>query len=238
MSHYRGTAEGPDQAKAIAAVLLVHAGLGAAILAGLNVETVHRAIEGLKTFDVPREVPPPPPPPPPPSPKEASKPKDAEGAAGKKAEPTPIVAPKPRLIPTRSPVAAAPVAGRGSASTAGAAASGTGTGAGGQGLGRGGGGLDYSRFTPAQRISRIPNREYRRLVDASGRERGSIGITLKVNTDGSPSHCRIARTSGDPSVDGLMCQLALRYVRFRPARDPEGRAVAQDITWYPDWAPN
>jgi protein TonB len=68
--------------------------------------------------------------------------------------------------------------------------------------------------------------------------RGTIGITLKVNSDGRPSNCRVARSSGNRTVDSLMCDLAVQHVRFRPARDPQGRPVAQDITWYPDWAPN
>ena len=106
-------------------------------------------------------------------------------------------------------------------------------GAGGSGSGRGGGG-DYSKFTPARRISKIPDREYRRLA-ATGIRSGSVGVTVKVNTDGSVSNCRIARTSGDASIDALMCQLTLRYVRFSPARDDRGRPVAQDITFYPNW---
>lgn len=242
MTYYRGTAEGPDKAKAIAAVALVHLGLGAAILTGLNSETVSRTVESISVFDVAREQPPPPSPPP--EPKPSAPAKLEQGAAGKKAEPSPIVLPKPRVeVPAKSPIAAAPVAGTGSAATAGAANAGTGPGAGGEGAGRGGGGTgaggpDYSRFTPAQRISRIPNREYRRLVATSGRSHGTVGITLKVNTDGRPSNCRIVRSSGDPSVDGLMCQLALAHVRFRPARDDRGQPVAQDITWFPDWAPN
>ena len=97
-----------------------------------------------------------------------------------------------------------------------------------------GGGGDYSGYTPARRISRIPDREYRRLA-ATGIERGSVGITIRVNTDGHVSQCRVVRSSGDVSVDGLMCQLTEQYVRFRPARDPYGRAVAQDVTWYPNW---
>jgi hypothetical protein len=32
-----------------------------------------------------------------------------------------------------------------------------------------------------------------------------------------------------------MCQLTEQYVRFRPALDPIGRPVAQDVTWYPNW---
>jgi protein TonB len=231
MSSYRGTADTPSRAKAIAAVIAVHAALGAAILTGLNVDMAERVIERLQTIDI--RLPPPPPPEPPPRPaREEKKVELEEGAAGKKAEPTPVVAPKPR-IPVQSPIPAAPVAGTGSATTAGAANYGTGTGAGGSGTGRGGGG-DYSKFTPARRISKIPDREYRRLA-ATGIRRGSVGVTIKVNTDGSPSNCRIARTSGDGAIDALMCQLTVRYVRFRPALDDRGRPVPQDITFYPNW---
>lgn len=228
MSSYRGTADAPDRAKAIAAVVAVHVALAAAILSGLNVRIVTHAVEQLKTFDI-RQPPPPPPEPPPPAPRPARA-KLEEGAAGKKAEPSPVVAPRPR-IPVQSPLPAAPIAGTGSATTAGAATSGTGTGAGGSGTGRGGGG---GEFTPARRISKIPDREYRRLA-ATGLRNGSVGVTIKVNTDGSVSNCRIARSSGNPAADGLMCELTVRYVRFSPARDPSGRPVAQDVTFYPNW---
>ena len=234
MGYFRATNRA-DRAKAITAVALVHVALAAVILSGLNVRMIAEKIDALETFDIRNPEPPPEPPPPM---KEAQRAREEEGAAGKKAEPSPVVAPKPRIV-APPPLPAAPVAGTGSASTAGAAASGSGTGAGGSGSGRGGGGAgDFSGYTPARRISRIPNREYRRLVAASGRATGTVGITLKVNTDGSPSNCRIARTSGNSFVDSLMCELAVRYVRFRPARDRDGEPVAQDITWYPDWAPN
>lgn len=231
MSSYIGTADRSSRAKAIAAVIAVHAALGAAILTGLNVDMAERVIDRLQTIDI-RLPPPPPPEPPPPPAREEKKVQLEEGAAGKKAEPTPVVAPRPR-IPVQSPIPAAPVAGTGSAPTAGAADYGTGTGAGGSGTGRGGGG-DFSRFTPARRISKIPDREYRRL-SATGIRSGSVGVTIKVNTDGSASNCRVARTSGDPSIDALMCQLTVRYVRFRPALDDRGRPVAQDVTFYPNW---
>lgn len=236
MAHYRGTAR-EDRAKALAGVLLVHVALGAVILTGLNVHNVRQVVETLKTFDI--GEPPPPPPEPPPPREQAQRAKEEEGAAGKKAEPSPIVAPKPKIIvPAEPPVAAAPVAGTGSATTSGAATYGTGPGAGGSGAGRGGGGTgDFSGYTPARRITKIPDSEYRRITVVSGQRSGRIGITLKVNTDGRPSNCRIARTSGNPSVDALFCQLALQYVRFRPARDANGEPVAQDITWNPDWSP-
>ncbi len=230
MSTYTGTTDGSDRAKAIVAVFAVHAALAAAILTGLNVKVVSQAVERLKTFDF-REPPPPPPPTPPPPARQKKRTKLEEGAAGKKANPSPIVAPKPR-IPVHSPLPAAPIAGTGSATTAGAANYGTGTGAGGSGTGRGGGG--FSKFTPARQIRTIPDREYRRLA-ATGMQNGTVGITIKVNTDGTVSNCRIARSSGDNYADATMCQLAVQYVRFRPAMDANGRPVAQDVTWYPRW---
>jgi protein TonB len=229
MSSYRGTADRPDQAKAIAGVVLVHIALAAIILSGLNVRTVKQAVEQLTTINI---IQPPPPPPvqPPPQPKpSAAKP---EGAAAKKAEPTPVVAPEPKLpVPTSVP--AAKVAGTGSATRSGAALTGNGTGAGGTGNGPGGGG-DFTGFTPAQKITKIPDREYRHLAD-SGLAAGSVAITIRVNPDGSVSNCRVVRSSGNIAADSLMCQLTIEYVRFSPARDPAGRAIAQDVTFAPNW---
>lgn len=228
MSSYSGTANRPDRAKAIAAVIAVHVALAVVILTGLNGRIVTAAVESLKIFDVT------PPPPPPPPPKPASRPRQVKkpaGAPAKQAEPTPVVAPPPRL-PLPSPIPAAKIAATGSAATSGAGTSGNGTGAGGSGNGPGGGG--YSRFTPARRISKIPDSEYRRLA-ATGLPSGQVGVTIRVNPDGSVSNCRVARSSGDGSIDALMCQLTLRYIRFDPARDPAGRPVAQDITFFPNW---
>jgi protein TonB len=233
MSFYAANATYADRTKAVAAVVLVHVALAFVILAGLNVRTIGHAVDHLRTFNV-VEIPPPPPEPPPPPAKKAQRAKREAGAPAKKAEATPVVAPKAK-IRTRplSPVIASPVAGTGSASRSGASTAGNGTGAGGNGNGPGGGG-DYAEFTPARRISKIPDREYRRLA-ATGIHNGSVGITIKVNTDGRISNCRIARSSGDGYADSTMCRLAQQYVRFRPARDPAGQPVAQDVTWYPNW---
>ena len=232
MSSYLGTADRPDRAKAIAAVVAVHVALAFVIVTGLNVRMVAQAVEQLKTFNL--QTPPPPPPvPPPPNPQPKPKMKQPEGAPAKKAEPTPVVAPPPR-IPAPSPIPAARVAGTGSASTAGAAASGNGTGAGGNGYGTGGGGT--GSFTPARKLTKIPNREYRRFA-STGIPTGSVAISIRVNPDGSVSNCRIVRTSGSPYADSLMCELTQEYVRFSPARDPSGRAIAEDVTWVPNWSP-
>jgi protein TonB len=230
MAYYTGTASRPDRAKAIAADVAVHAALAAALLTGLNVSTVRETFERMTTIDI-REPPPPPPAKPPPAqPKpQAKKP---TGAPAPRAEPSPVVAPKPRL-PVLSPIPAAKIAGAGSASSSGAGTSGTGTGAGGSGYGPGGGGT--GGFTPAQKITKVPDTEYRRLVSASGMDRGSVGVSIRVTPDGRATNCRIVRSSGSPVADSLMCQLTEEYVRFRPALDAQGRPIAQDVTWYPNW---
>jgi protein TonB len=228
---YAAGANRGDRTKAVTAVAAVHALLALVILSGLNVRMIGETVKHLQTFDV-REVPPPPPVrPPPPAPKPRLS-KTPAGAPAPKAEPSPILAPPPKL-PVPTPIPAARIAGAGKAANSGAAISGTSTGAGGSGNGPGGG-LDTSHYTPARRITKIPNSEYRRLA-ASGLESGAAGVTIRVNMDGSASDCRIARSSGNPYADALMCQLTVRYVRFDPARDASGRPVAQDVTFFPNW---
>ncbi|HEX3422681.1 MAG TPA: energy transducer TonB [Sphingomicrobium sp.] len=233
MSTYRAATDRQDQAKAIAAVVAVHVALAFIILSGLNVRAVSEAVSALKTFNI-EQPPPPPVPPPPPMKRPQQAPKKPQGAPAKKAEPSPIVAPPPR-IPVPSPLPAAKVAGTGSASSAGAGSSGTGTGAGGSGFGSGGGGTGGT-YTPARKLTKIPDHEYRRFA-ATGTAYGSVAISIRVNPDGSVSDCRIARSSGNPGADALMCQLTVQYVRFSPARDPYGRPISQDVTWVPNWAP-
>jgi protein TonB len=247
MGSYRAT-ERQDRGKALAGVLVVHVALGAAILTGLDVDTVTRAVERLKTFDITEEAPPPPIEEPPPVMDESGAPEDEAAPANIRSRPTPVVAPPPRMPPpVPLPLNTSNVRGpEGADRTAGAASTpGTGTGAGGAGTGFGGGGSggtgtgpgSGAGFTPAQRIRKIPDSQYRRIVAATGMRRGRVGITLKVNVDGTASNCRVARSSGHAVADRLMCELAVQYMRWRPARDPQGRPVAQDVTWYPDWSP-
>lgn len=233
MSSYRGIADRPEKAKAIAGVVAVHIALAFVILTGLNVRLVQHAVEQLITINITEPPPPPPLPPPPPKPAPLRAQKLPEGASARKAEPSPIVAPAPKLL-VPSPVPAAKVGGTGTPSTSGAAAQGTGTGAGGRGNGVGGGANDFTGYTPARRISRIPDREYGELA-ATGLRAGSVGVTIRVEPDGSVANCRVARSSGNGYADALMCQLTVRYIRFDPARDPSGRAIAQDVTFFPNW---
>jgi protein TonB len=229
-------AEPRDRWKAITAALIVNGALALIIVSGLHMRIVDAAVDRLKTFNLPEPPPPPPPLPPPPRAKPQPQMKKPQGAPAKKAQPSPIVAP-PTPLPVRSPLPAAKVAGTGSASTSGAGTSGSGTGAGGSGKGTGGGGTaDYARFTPARRISQIPDKEYSRLA-ATGAPYGSVGIIVRVNTDGSASNCRVVRSSGYSAGDLLTCYLTERYVRFTPALDRYGRPIAQDVTWTSYWEP-
>ena len=223
----------PDRAKALAATLLVHVAIGAAFLTGLVTRVSRHPFEILRTFDVE-----PPPPPVVEVKVEEPAPRNDPGEAGKKARPTPVVAPPPKIeVPAKSAIAAAPVPGLGAASSAGAAATGSGTGAGGAGAGIGGGGSGGgggAGFTPPRQVRRIPDREYRR-ISASGISRGSVALRLVISPEGRAVSCRVLRTSGDPSVDALVCQLTQLHARYRPARDASGRPVAWELTWEPFW---
>jgi periplasmic protein TonB len=232
MSNYRGTADRPDQAKAVAAVVAVHVLLAVAILAGLNVRMVSEAVDRLKTFDV-REVPPPPVKPPPPARKPQPMKKPA-GAPAPRAEPSPIVAPPPKL-PLPSPIPAAKIAGTGSASSSGASASGTGTGAGGSGNGAGGGGYgNFSRFTPARLVRNLSRGDYR-LIAGGRMPAGAAMVSLLVQPTGLPSNCRIVRSSGDPYVDSGLCPLVVERLRFLPALDDQGRPVPYRLEYVATW---
>jgi protein TonB len=234
MAAYRAN-DKEDRAKALAGVILVHVALGAALLTGLNVRNVQQVVDTLKTFDINEIVPPPPPPTPPPKP-QAQRARQEEGAAGKKAEPSPIVVPKPRIVlPAKPPIQAAPVAGSGSASTLGAAHSGSGTGAGGSGTGRGGGGNgDYSGFTPARLVRNLNRGDYRQL--AAGRmPYGRAMLSIQLDANGVPVGCSIARSSGDPYVDSGLCPLVTNRLRFLPARDADGRPIPYRLQYVASW---
>jgi protein TonB len=216
-----------DRWKAIVAVVAVHVLLALVIIGGLNVRLVSAAVERLQTFDI---VPPEPPPPVPAPPRHDAA-KKPEGAAAKKAEPSPVVAP-PTPLPVQTPNPAAEVAGTGDASTSGAAASGNGTGAGGSGNGTGGG--DYSKFTPARLVRNLTRSDYHEL--AEGRlPTGRAMVSLRVEPSGFPSSCRISRSSGDSVVDAGLCPLVLSRLRFRPALDDQGRAIPYQLQYVATW---
>ena len=154
MPTYRGTADRPDQAKAIAGVVAVHVALAFLILSGLNVSTVERAVETLKTFTIPKPLPPPERPPPAQKSSVRQEVTKLASTPKKRSEPMPVAAPVANT-PMPSPLPATSIAGSGSALNAGGSTQGGAGGAAtGSGAGRGGA-VDYSRFTPAQLIQNL-----------------------------------------------------------------------------------
>ncbi len=231
MPSYRADPSRPDRAKAIAGVVAVYAVLVGALLL-VRTDAPTRMFEGEPTvlIDV-NELPPPEPP----TETDPGKAEEAEGAAGKRAEPTPIVVPRSRIeVPSEAPVTAAPVAGTGSAPTAGAATSGTGPGAGGSGAGRGGGGSGGGG-APAQWISGgLQDSDYPRAA-LRDRLQGRVSVRFTVLTNGRITDCRITASSDSPLLDATTCRLLTDRLRFRPARDSAGRPIEtelnSDYTW-------
>ena len=229
---YRAEPTRPDKAKAIAGIIIVYAAIGAAVLL-VPSDSPLRIGEQEPTdlIDI-QELPEPPPP------EEPGKAEEEEGAAGKKAEPTPIVAPKPRIeVPAKPPVAAAPIAGTGSASTAGAATAGTGPGAGGSGTGRGGGGRGGGGAIGSQapllggNSSRLPSS----LLRGFAANEGYGHLWLTVAESGRVTDCSVLQTTGDSRVDAALCSLMIRQSRWAPARDRQGRPITVRVRYTATW---
>jgi len=228
---YRASPSRADRAKAAVGVAAVYA----LIVAGVLLMPTNSPLrlgeqEPTVLIDV-NELPEPQPPPE----EKPGKVEEEEGAAGKKAEPTEVVAPEPkRVIPVKSPVAAAPIAGAGAASSAGAATAGTGPGAGGSGTGRGGGGSGGGG-SPAQWISGgLQNSDYPRRA-LSDRLQGRVSVRFTVLTNGRIANCRVVASSGSPMLDATTCRLLTQRLRFRPAVNSAGVPIqtelGSDYTW-------
>ena len=234
MSSYRESPTRSDRAKAIVGVVAVHLAIGALVLS--SQQPLPKAVEDVRTVLIDIADPPPSPPAPPSNSGRAA---EEEGEAGKKAEPTPVLAPKPRIVvPAPTPIAAAPVAGTGSASTAGAATTGTGPGAGGSGTGRGGGGSGGGggigtdvRLLGGNR-SRLPSRLLRQFTA----DRGYAHLWLTIAETGRVTDCSVLQSTGNPQVDQALCGLMVRQSRWTAARDTQGRPITVKVRYTAIWS--
>ena len=231
MSSYRGTADRPDQAKAIVAVVAVHAALAFVILSGLDVRIVRQCGRAADDDRHQRAAaaaagPAAASPRPSRSDEEARRRGGEEGRAdaGRRA-PAEAAGPlahsrgedrrhrqsRRRRAPASPAMAPAPA---GPATGLAAAAA-------------------NPRFTPARQISRIPDRRISRASPRPGCDRGNVGVTdpggprrQRVELPGRP----VERQSAPPTPY-VPADRALRPLP--PARDPNGRPIAQDITLFP-----
>lgn len=237
MSSYRARPSTPDKAKAIVAVAAVYAAIVGVVLL-MPADSPLRIGESEPTVLIDVREPPPPQPPPQ---EEAGRAKEEEGAAGKKAEPTPVVAPKPAIeIPSRPPIAAASIAGTGSATTAGAATTGTGPGAGGSGTGRGGGGRGGGGGigTEARLLGGNSSRLPARLLRGFAADQGYGYLWLTIAETGRVSDCSVLRSTGDGQVDRALCSLMINRSRWAPARDRQGRPISVRVRYTAVWRKN
>lgn len=236
---YRSNLSNRDRGGALVAVAAIHAAL---LFAFLNISgrmDLPAAERVLQVIDVDVLQPPPtPPPPPPPQQRQREKPREEEGGspANIRSQATPVVAPKPRVEPQRpNPIAvtetprqgAAPTQGaadvRGPGTGAGGTGTGTGTGSGGGPGGGGEGGVAYPPrlVTPVLRGRDIP----RDLLDQWPRG-ATVFLRLRVDARGYVSECTVDRGTRVPAIDSTMCNLAHDRLRFRPALNRSGQAVA------------
>jgi protein TonB len=232
MPYYRAEPSRPDRAKAIGGVVAVYVLIGGLMLLAEGPD-LQRMIEQAPTVLI--DIKPPPPPPPPQE--QTGKARREEGAAGRKAEPSPVVVPKPKIeVPAKSPVAASPIAGAGSASSAGASTAGSGPGAGGSGTGRGGGGtgLGSDARLLGGNSSRLPSR----MLRGFAADRGYGFLLLTISEAGRVSDCSVLQSAGSADVDAALCNLMMRRSIWAPARDRQGNPVSVKVRYTATWAKN
>ncbi len=230
-----------DRVRAIVAVVIVHVGILLAVLGAGKVGLAERTEEPpIETFDVIEPMPPPPVV----EQVQAEPEPREEGAASKpnlESQATPVVAPPPRIeLPRPTPVVATETPAQGSQPTQGAApiagpgtgagGSGTGTGSGGAGAGAGSGGGGTGQGGRPTLVSRsLRAGDYPRELRQRWPFDGRVLVTFSVQLNGRASGCTVYTSSGDTAIDQETCQLVERKLRFRPARDAEGRPY---VAWY------
>jgi protein TonB len=235
---YRTDLKPRDKGGAIAAVIAVHALLLFALLQMSGKIDLADPQSVLRVFDVGQ--PPPPPPPPPPAQKQQPKPKEKEGGSAPKnirSQATPVVAPKPKIeTPPVQKIVAAETPRQGTAPTQGASdvrgpgtgagGAGTGTGSGAGGSGPGGGGDNGVANPPHLATPVLRGRDFPRdLLDRWPRG-ATVFLRLRVDARGYVSECTVDRGTGVAAIDSAMCNVAHDRLRFRPALNRAGQAVA------------
>ena len=235
---YRSNLNNRDKGGAIAAVIAIHVALLFAFLhmsGRINLGDPQDALRVFDLSDVPR-----PPPPPPPLQTQQPKPKEKEGGSAPKnirSEATAVVAPKPHIVtPPVQQIAAAETPRQGAAPTQGASdVRGPGTGAGGIGNGTGsgrggngpGGGGDNGVADPPHLVTPVlTGRDFPRDLLDRWPSGVPVDLRIRVNAQGFVSECDVLRGTGVAAIDGAICNIAHERLRFRPALNRSGQAVA------------
>jgi protein TonB len=231
---YRTDVNARDKGGAIVAVIAVHAAL---LFALLNLSgTIELGVpqSALSTIDLAN-----PPPPRPPPPQQRARPRAKEAAAAPanvRSQATPVVAPKPRIVtPPVQKIVASNTPRQGNAATQGASdLAGPGTGAGGAGNGTGsgnggngsGGGDNGVADPPHLATPVLSGRDIPRDLLDQWPPGVPVFLRIRVNPQGFVSECNVLRGTGNREIDAAMCNIAHDRLRFRPAVNRSGQAVA------------
>ena len=233
---YRSDISPRARGGAIAAVAAIHAALLLALLNMSGKISLGDTQGVLRVFNVNQPVPPPPPVPQ----QKRARPKEREGGSAPKnikSEATPVAAPKPRIeTPPIQQIAAAETPRQGTAPTQGASdvrgpgtgagGAGTGTGSGTGGTGPGGGGDGGIAEPPHLATPVLSGRDFAsNLLDQWPRG-ATVFLRLRVDARGYVSECMVDRGTSVPAIDSAICNLAHERLRFRPALNRSGQAVA------------
>ncbi|EZP83639.1 TonB-like protein [Novosphingobium resinovorum] len=226
--------------KIAAVVLLIHVVVIAGLVRAFTPDLAAQVARSVtRAFTIAAEPPPPPAPVPSSAPSSAApREEGAAAAAGRKADPRPVPAPRTPVVVR--PAQAPPVAGKGAENAAGATVQGEGTGASGfgsgTGAGAGGDGTGGGGASPTVKVAGDINsaKDYPRAT-RDLRVGASVTIDLRVGTDGRVAACRIVQPSPDPEADRITCDLAMRRFRFRPAKDTGGKTVEAIYRWRQRW---
>jgi len=231
---YRTDVNARDKGGAIAGVIAVHAALLFALLNLSGTIDLTDPQSALKIIDLSN-----PPPPPPPQTEQQAKPKEKEGAsspANVRSQATPVAAPKPRIkMPPVQKIVASETPKQGTQSTQGASnVAGPGTGAGGAGHGTGSGNGGNGSGSGDNGVADPPHlatpvlggRDIPRELLDQWPPGAPVFLRIRVSPQGFVSECNVLRGTGNPQIDNMMCNIAHDRLRFRPAVNRYGQAVA------------
>lgn len=231
---YRTDVNARDKGGAIAGVIAVHAALLFALLNLSGTIDLTDPQSALKIIDLSN-----PPPPPPPQPEQQARPKEKEGASSPtnvRSQATPVAAPKPRIkMPPVQKIVASETPKQGTQSTQGASnVAGPGTGAGGAGNGTGSGNGGNGSGSGDNGVADPPHlatpvlggRDIPRELLDQWPPGAPVFLRIRVSPQGFVSECNVLRGTGNPQIDNMMCNIAHDRLRFRPAVNRYGQAVA------------
>lgn len=198
---------------ALVIVALLHIALGYAFVTGLAYQYVKKASEKLNTFDVQEPPPPPPdvpPPPPPPDQKFTPPPVVAPPPIVQTVTQAPPIYTSPVIVPPQPPRPPVPPAPPAPPAVSQAA---------------------VAKGNPGQYFG--PDAYPAAAIRAEAQ--GRVVARLTVGPDGRVSDCSVTTSSGNADLDSTTCRIAKLRVRYSPAKDASGTAIASTVSLPVRW---